>query len=352
MARASSGARILIKVEGGGPFGLGHVMRSIELAKTFEEMGAVIAGFLCNQDATSRARFSAANLPCETMETGTAGNLREAVDRAAADLLIIDQPTDLADAARLLRQERRGLCLGALDPPVTDLTVFDVIVSLFRRHVSMGPEPGGSRYFEGLEYAILRPEFSAFRSERGEEPPQTCDVLVSFGGTDPQRLTLKVLRALRGDLPNGLRVHAVIGPGFTFKEEVEKTAASASTHLTLHDAPQGIARLMASCDLGVVGGGTTALEMCCMGCPSLVIAQNATEVRFARHLNDQGVARYLGAAEDVSEGTIRMAVVALAEDVATRRQLGRRAQALIDGQGRRRTAAVLLRECAEREMTG
>ena len=124
------GMRILIKVEGGGAFGLGHVTRSIVLANTLEEMGEHVVRFVSNDDEVSEARLRATGIPYEILETISSSSLRAAVDRASADLLIIDQPTDLRQTICALRQERRNLALAALDPPILDLTAFDMNVNL------------------------------------------------------------------------------------------------------------------------------------------------------------------------------------------------------------------------------
>ena len=257
---------------------------------------------------------------------------------------MVDQPTDLTETIRALRQERTNLFLVALDPPSLDLAAYDAIVNLFYHGTSARPPAGECGYYEGLEYAILRPEFLMRRADRSHLRERVCDVLVCFGGTDPQRLTLKVLRTLQGELANGMKIHAVIGAGFPFKGEVQEMARSVSADLKIYEDMKDMAGLMVGCDLGIVGGGTTLMEMCCMGCPPMVIAQNKTEMRFARYLCDRSAAHYLGTAEEATEEKIRTSLLGLTNDWATRRRLAGRGRALIDGRGRQRTAALLLRE--------
>lgn len=338
--------RILFKVEAGGAYGLGHVMRSLELAAALEQLCAEVVGFVCNDDAVSQARIRAVAASYDILEIKNGSTLQQAVERAAADLLVVDQPTDLTDTIRALRQERTNLFLVALDPPVLDRAAFDVIVNLFYHGTSARPPAGEGGYYEGLEYAILRPEFLERRADRSSLRERVCDLLVCFGGTDPQQLTLKVLRTLQGEPAHEMKVHVVIGPGFTFKEEVQETARSVSADLTIYEDLQDMSRLMVGCDLGIVGGGTTLMEMCCMGCPPIVIAQNEAEMRFATYLRDRGAARYLCTAGEATEEKIRAALLGLASDWATRQRLASQAQALIDGRGRQRTAALLLREFA------
>ena len=67
-------------------------------------------------------------------------------------------------------------------------------------------------------------------------------------------------------------------------------------------------------------------------------------MRFARYLSDRGAARNIGMAGQVSEEIIRAALFELGIDWTARKKLARQGQALIDGQGRNRTAALILRE--------
>ena len=195
-----------------------------------------------------------------------------------------------------------------------------------------------------MEYAIIRPEFLARRNNRNNLRELVRDVLVCFGATDPHRLTLKVLCALEEGLAHEMKLHVVVGPGFTFKEEVREAVRRAPAELKLYEDVQDMARLMDSCDIGIVGGGTTLMEMCCLGCPSVTIAQNQAEMRFARYLSDRGAARNIGMAGQVSEEIIRAALFELGIDWTARKKLARQGQALIDGHGRNRTAALILRE--------
>ena len=55
-------------------------------------------------------------------------------------------------------------------------------------------------FYAGPAYAILREQFRG-REKEVRERPRT--VLLSFGGSDPQGLTLKAARALRGPRPRG-----------------------------------------------------------------------------------------------------------------------------------------------------
>ena len=77
-------------------------------------------------------------------------------------------------------------------------------------------------FYGGPAYAILREHFRGREKEVREQPRL---VLLSFGGSDPQGLTLKAARALQ-DLGPAVEVVAVAGPAFSFRREFEALSAA------------------------------------------------------------------------------------------------------------------------------
>ena len=70
-----------------------------------------------------------------------------------------------------------------------------------------------TRYCLGPDYAILRPEFFHRSSAKFE-----FDVLVSFGGADPDNFTLNTIRGLS----KKLKVAILIGPAYSFLKELDE----------------------------------------------------------------------------------------------------------------------------------
>ena len=72
-------------------------------------------------------------------------------------------------------------------------------------------------FYAGPAYAILREQFRGREKEVRERPRM---VLLSFGGSDPQGLTLKAARALDG-LDPAIEVVAVAGAAFSYRRELD-----------------------------------------------------------------------------------------------------------------------------------
>src|SRR5205823_5471738 len=134
-------------------------------------------------------------------------------------ILINDLPA--LDDAYLRALSHLGTTTVNLVDTLDDLETTDhyaqVIVSVMNQERET---PEG--FYGGPAYAILREHFQGREKEVREGPRL---VLLSFGGSDPQGLTLKAARALQG-LPAGIGMVAVAGPAFSFRREFEALAAT------------------------------------------------------------------------------------------------------------------------------
>jgi UDP-2,4-diacetamido-2,4,6-trideoxy-beta-L-altropyranose hydrolase len=201
---------------------------------------------------------------------------------------------------------------------------------------------GPVRYFEGPQFGILRPEFERLRATGRPQHDGPSRVLVSFGGADPRRNTVTVLRALIDARIPDIDVQVVIGPRFVGRDEVRELAARAPFGVTVHeDLADGIAELMARCDFGLVGAGTTILEMAALGVPALIVGQSPEEMNFGRTFERRGAARVLGVGGAVDPSSIASQVRDIATDPALRDGMSAAARAMVDGRGRLRIAALI-----------
>jgi spore coat polysaccharide biosynthesis protein SpsF len=170
-------------------------------------------------------------------------------------------------------------------------------------------------------------------------------VLLTFGGSDPQGLTLKAARAL-ASLPATVEVVAVAGPAFSYRREFEALGLARKVPL-INEAGGHIADLMLEADVVVCSGGMSVYEVAALGTPGIVLGQNAREDKRMREFERHGTVEYLGLGTEVDEPTLLAAVRSLLEDVERRRDMSGKGHALVDGLGAARAAGLVL-ESAER----
>jgi spore coat polysaccharide biosynthesis predicted glycosyltransferase SpsG len=332
--------RLLFKVMGGPIIGMGQVIRSVELARTLANAGFEIAGFVCNDDACTRAIVTATAHRIWNDPTEFAAALRE----TQADVLLVDHLGPHHPVCVEARAIRPDLTLVALDCFEMEHADFDLIINLINHHPTLKtPLSPDVDYHEGPDFAIIRREFAAHRDEPRHAAAANSRVLVTFGGSDPMRHTLRVLNALAGDADK-LQLTVVVGPNFPHRAEVHQLATR--TGAIVHENVSDIAALMLDADLAISGGGTTMLELATLGVPALIIPQNEPETRFSASIAARGAVRTLPL--DIDPTDLRREVFALLDDPAARELLSATGHETVDGQGQARIADLILQAHARR----
>src|SRR5439155_19982228 len=120
---------------------------------------------------------------------------------------------------------------------------------------------GGPRYF------VFRSPFLAASRHRRVVRRNASRVLVTLGGSDPARLTAKVLNALAHGARPHLEIHVIVGPRFVpaLRDEIRSAMGALGRGVTLlpHDTDMAGAMLWA--DLAITNDGLTKYETAVTG---------------------------------------------------------------------------------------
>ena len=329
--------RVLFRVDGGATMGMGHVYRSLAIADALRASSrADIAFLMCADHGEGVITVSRHGYPVRVAKDARVETLLEHVRDFSPAILINDLPE--LDGAYVRALAHVGATTVNLVDTLDDLERTEhyaqVIVSV------MGEDretPEG--FYAGPEYAILRGHFHGKRKQVRGEPRL---VLLTFGGSDPQGLTLKAARALEGLSP-AVEVVAVAGPAFSYRREFAELQERLRRKVPLiNEAGGHIADLMLEADVVICSGGMSVYEIAALGTPGIVLGQNAREDRRMREFARHGTVEYLGLGTEADEASVLGAVRALLEDVESRRAMSGRGNALVAGLGAARAAGLVL----------
>jgi len=196
----------------------------------------------------------------------------------------------------------------------------------------------------GRKFAMLRKEFW----EQRDKPAalRTRHVLITMGGSDPDNVTGKVVRSVKGSSLENIGIRAIAGAGNPYWETLQVQAGRPGHPVELL---QNVADMRAQfewADICVSAAGNTALELACVGLAGLYIILVDNQEPVARAIRKFGFGRVLGWHEDVNEEAIRAAVRDILASTEERDRMGRWGQELVDGKGALRVAAALREACA------
>jgi spore coat polysaccharide biosynthesis predicted glycosyltransferase SpsG len=145
----------------------------------------------------------------------------------------------------------------------------------------------------GSEYALLRPEFLAWReySQERRLDSEVKHLLINLGGVDKNNVTARVLRALEiCDLPSDLTITVVMGATAPWLESVRYEASKIKWHTRIEVGVESMAEVMAESDIAIGAAGSTAWERCALGLPSVMLILAGNQRYVARTLDACGAA--------------------------------------------------------------
>jgi UDP-2,4-diacetamido-2,4,6-trideoxy-beta-L-altropyranose hydrolase len=334
--------RVLIRADATAAMGTGHVMRCFAVAEALAESGAIpvfaaAAITPALADRLETAGFALHRLP------GPPGS---AADLAATLCRMTDAGALLIDGYHFDAAYRR--MLKAAGKPVA---AFDDLADAAALHadlvINAGLDAGtlpydciapGARLLLGPAYAPLRRDIreAARRPASGARD----GVLVSFGGSDPRRLTAPVIRALDAVLPPGVRIVAVVGG--SHPEAQALAEADFGPRAEVHVDTPAMGELMAGCGLAVSAGGGTIAELAALAVPALLVVVADNQHPTAMALKARGLCDALSATGAADAPVIAKAALALWNDPGRRAAMAAAFRAVVDGEGVARIAQAIL----------
>jgi spore coat polysaccharide biosynthesis protein SpsF len=336
---APQGGLALIRCDGGGSYGFGHVKRMIALARALRDREGLGAVFAVNGSADALPPIRQAGFAAKLIDGPEGEFLALAKD---PDLLILDcreGPSREAIAALPVplkavvddASERRLACDLAYYPPVPQTAQLVWSGSACRARV-------------GWEWALLGQQQMPERP-RSHSPCPT--LLVTMGGSDPFGLTERAALALR-QLDPVFRARFVIGPGFKDKNRLARSIVSLSPNFETVEGAHGLETEFAACDVALVAFGVTAYELAAAGVPAIYLGISDDHTQSASAFEQAGMGLSLGTMNRVSNAEIAQAVWSLLNNGDRRRQMRAAGLMTIDGSGASRIAADLAGELAAR----
>jgi UDP-2,4-diacetamido-2,4,6-trideoxy-beta-L-altropyranose hydrolase len=190
----------------------------------------------------------------------------------------------------------------------------------------------------GPDYALLASDYAALHRVARRRRGLVRRVLVYFGGSDPDDLTGRALRAIVS-VADGLAIDVVVGGSYTHGEGLA-AFASGYEGVTIHHSLPSLAPLMMEADLAIGSAGTTSWERICLRLPALVLVMADNQLPNARLLDEVGVIRWIG---DTSASQSALAAAIAPCLTGSSDELWPKIDRLeVDGLGAARVAAVML----------
>ncbi|MHB9938656.1 UDP-2,4-diacetamido-2,4,6-trideoxy-beta-L-altropyranose hydrolase [Clostridium sporogenes] len=292
--------KIAIRADGGSKIGMGHIMRTLVLAKELAKTNDVfyickVGNPLSNKYKSGIDKVKAEGFDIVTInENNIINDLRNIV----ADCLITDS-YDVNEEYFNLTKDMFKIT-GYID----DMNLYCFNVD-FIINQNIGAEEyfykanKDTKLFLGTNYTMLREEFRKNPNKNIKKEVQ--NIMITVGGADPNGITNIICNYVK-DLE--LKFHIVIGPSFKEKNIKKLTyLENLKDNINLYFNANMI-EIMNKCDIAISACGSTLYELSACRVPALglIIADNQEKI--AHKMHEDGLIYNLGWYKDLTKDII------------------------------------------------
>lgn len=350
--------KIVVRADGGSVIGMGHIMRTLVLAKELSKDNDVC--YACKVEGIQELDINIKEDYCEvtSLEELEKFKLDDSIflqgikkilyegfkvillneyrliselQRIDADLLITDSYDVNED---YFEKNKRIFKKTAY---IDDINKYNFDVDFLINQNADAEDfnykiNDNTKLLLGTDYVLLRDEFKNNINEPIKE--KVSDIMVTVGGADPYKLTDKILNYV-SEL--NYKFHVVIGPSFidtSFKKKNNRNNIKFYYNANMYE-------IMKKCDMAISACGSTLYELAACGVPTLGIIIADNQQGIGNKLDKLNAIKCLGWYDKISKDDLISNIDKLANDYMLRKSFSESAAKLIDGNGAKRIARVL-----------
>ena len=337
----------LIRCDGGGMLGYGHVKRTLTLAKSLRDCEGFEVLFALNgeQDAADtirRERFKTIVLP----RAGQTNAFISLVADHKPGILIVDAGTNISRDMLTRMSTQVGILALIGDASDRRLAATHVYYPVTSQGQSVSWTLAQTKVRAGWEWALLGFDPELVSAPAAVRDPERPTVVISMGGSDPLELTRVAARGL-AKISAPFRARFVIGPGFRGSQGLIRDIEAMNPAFETVQGVQDLGAEFAAADLALVSFGVTAYEAAALGVPALYLALSDDHRFMAESFEAAGMGKVLGLSRELRADDVGRSVAQLLQDKELRRKMRAAGVGALDGKGGERIAADLAEALAE-----
>ena len=342
---------ILFRCDGSHEIGMGHVVRCLALADELQENCDCLVSFAMRTSEIGIEKikqFYRVMIPDEAQQIFDYESwLADCINTTKANVLILDVRDGLSKSVLRNIKQKFDIKIVTIDDPEdkrleADLAFYPPVPQVKR--IDWTGFTG--KLYVGWEWVILRREFvnaRHFFNNHSKLKAQNSKprILVTMGGSDPQGMTIKAVKALKM-LEEDFEAVVVLGAGFQQKKELHNLLSACKHCFDVRENVENMAELMAQSDLAVASFGVTAYELAAMGVPAIYLCLTEDHAESASAFVKEGMAISLGVFTHVNSEMIARGISNILNNKSLLSKLADNARKHIDGQGAARISRLMI----------
>jgi CMP-N-acetylneuraminic acid synthetase/spore coat polysaccharide biosynthesis predicted glycosyltransferase SpsG len=254
--------KVVMRVDGYKEIGLGHIFRTLTLANNIMDHEVIF--LMDRQHKLGIDLVKKQNFNVQTF----VGDPLSKINEIKPDIVI----NDILDTTKeyILSLKEMGIKVFNFEDLGSGAEFADGVFNA----LYPGSVPSGN-FYTGEKYYCARNEFLNLQPKEINQKVE--NVLITFGGTDPNDLTLKTLNAISKSNYD-FNIKIIIGPGYTKDDSLYEKIKSLDRKIEVFRSVKNMADHMLNADVIFSSAGRTMYEIAMVGTPAIIIAQNYREM--------------------------------------------------------------------------
>ena len=340
--------KVIFRVDGSETIGLGHIMRSVEIAKELRRRYGAQVLFACNPNPFVEKKLRSENYPflLNRKKLPEEDFIENAVSSYRPHTIFIDHnyrypPAFVSNLKRSLRVcflENFGKGIFNADCVIFPSAHLSSAISNDKKW-----KTGGARLFHGPEYVVINERVRKIRDKKkNSRNKKTKYVVITGGGSDPNKVTLKLLSWLCRNFgkDKDIKISVLLGRLFRDRRKIMAAKDRLPDNIKVKKFTHSA---FLNSDLAVSTFGVTVYELIFLGVPLLAIGHNRKTAGSAKVFAMRyGFIDDLGCIDSLKEDKFTNAIREWLKDDSGRKEASARERAFLDGRGAVRIAEKII----------
>jgi spore coat polysaccharide biosynthesis predicted glycosyltransferase SpsG/CMP-N-acetylneuraminic acid synthetase len=256
--------KIVFHVFGSIEIGMGHIYHSLSLAHNITDHEVM---FVCDE----KYELAVKKIASTDYKVIVSNNIERTIFDINPDMVINDvlNTTDIF----ILKLKEKEISVINFEDLGSGSKYADVVFN----ELYEVPQYEGNNYYWGHKYLTLRDEFDDTKPNTFRDNVE--EVLVIFGGTDQNNLTLKTVKSIINICQvENIKINIICGIGYLFLDELKLYLSECEYKgIVLHYAISSVSEIMEKSQLAISSNGRTIYELAEMNIPSIIVSHHERE---------------------------------------------------------------------------
>ena len=257
--------RIVFHVFGSHKIGMGHIFHSLSLAHEITNHEVIL---VCNE----KYELAVKKIASIDYKVIASKDEERTILDLNPDMVINDVLNTEKDFILKLKEN------GAIVINFEDLGSGSSHADVVFNELHETPQKEGAHYFWGHRYLTLRDEFD--NAKPNSFANRVEEVLIMFGGTDQNNLTLKTLKVILDTCQmKKIMISIVCGAGYVYLDKLTDFISKCGyDKIELHQAIFHLSEIMERSQIAISSNGRSVYELAEMNIPSVIISHHKREL--------------------------------------------------------------------------